>query len=92
MRIVDAQIHLWGNGLPSNMAHRQVTSFTTEEASRCRASCRLVVPDRSGAELVPNAAGPPRITRTCRHTGGPSVCSARMDALGPAELAPERDS
>src|SRR5712692_4556770 len=32
MRIVDAQIHLWGRGLPSNMAHRQVTSFTTEEA------------------------------------------------------------
>ena len=32
MRIEDAQIHLWGGGLPSNMAHRQVTSFTTEEA------------------------------------------------------------
>jgi len=32
MRIVDAQIHLWGSGLPSNMAHRQVTSFTTEGA------------------------------------------------------------
>src|SRR4029434_7699970 len=32
MRIVDAQMHLWGSGLPSNMAHRQVTSFTTEEA------------------------------------------------------------
>ena len=32
MRIVDAQIHLWGGGLPSNMAHRQVTSFTAEEA------------------------------------------------------------
>src|ERR671923_296678 len=32
MRIVDAQIHLWGSGLPSNMAHRQVTSFTTQEA------------------------------------------------------------
>ena len=32
MRIVDAQIHLWGNGLPSNIAHRQVTAFATEEA------------------------------------------------------------
>ena len=32
MRIADAQIHVWGSGLPSNMAHRQVTSFTTEEA------------------------------------------------------------
>ena len=32
MQIVDAQIHLWGAGLPSNAAHRQVTSFTTDEA------------------------------------------------------------
>lgn len=32
MRIVDAQIHIWGSGLPSNIAHRQVTAFTTEEA------------------------------------------------------------
>jgi hypothetical protein len=32
MQIVDAQIHIWGSGLPSNMAHRQVTSFTAEEA------------------------------------------------------------
>jgi predicted TIM-barrel fold metal-dependent hydrolase len=32
MRIIDAQIHLWGTGLPSNLAHRQVTAFTPEEA------------------------------------------------------------
>ena len=32
MQIVDAQIHLWGSGLPSNLAHRQVTAFTPEEA------------------------------------------------------------
>ena len=32
MQIVDAQIHLWGTGLPNNMAHWQVTSFTAEEA------------------------------------------------------------
>ena len=32
MRIVDAQIHLWGSGLPSNLSHRQVTSFTPQEA------------------------------------------------------------
>ena len=32
MRIVDAQIHTWGSGLPSNMSHRQVTHFTPEEA------------------------------------------------------------
>lgn len=32
MQIVDAQIHVWGSGLPSNQSHWQVTSFTTEEA------------------------------------------------------------
>ena len=32
MQIIDAQIHLWGAGLPSNLAHRQVTSFRAEEA------------------------------------------------------------
>jgi predicted TIM-barrel fold metal-dependent hydrolase len=32
MQIIDAQIHLWGTGLPSNLAHRQVTAFTAEEA------------------------------------------------------------
>ncbi|MBV8335065.1 MAG: hypothetical protein JO358_06380, partial [Alphaproteobacteria bacterium] len=32
MQIVDAQIHLWGSGLPSNPSHRQVTAFTPEEA------------------------------------------------------------
>lgn len=32
MQIVDAQIHLWGAGLPSNLSHRQVTHFTPEEA------------------------------------------------------------
>ena len=30
--IVDAQIHLWGTGLPSNASHWQVTHFTPEEA------------------------------------------------------------
>jgi len=32
MLIVDAQIHLWSGGPPSNRSHRQVTSFTTDEA------------------------------------------------------------
>ena len=32
MQIVDAQIHVWGSGLPSNLSHWQVTSFTTAEA------------------------------------------------------------
>ena len=32
VNIVDAQIHLWGSGLPSNPSHRQVTRFDAEEA------------------------------------------------------------
>jgi hypothetical protein len=32
MPIVDAQIHLWGTGLPNNPSHWQVTSFTPAEA------------------------------------------------------------
>jgi predicted TIM-barrel fold metal-dependent hydrolase len=32
MQIVDAQIHVWGTGLPSNLSHWQVTHFTVEEA------------------------------------------------------------
>src|SRR5262245_25578293 len=31
MQIIDAQIHLWGTGLPSNLSHRQVTHFTPEQ-------------------------------------------------------------
>lgn len=32
MEIVDAQIHIWSTGLPSNMAHWQITSFSAAEA------------------------------------------------------------
>ena len=31
MQIVDAQIHIWGSGLPVNAMHRQVTRFDTDE-------------------------------------------------------------
>src|SRR4051794_5289770 len=31
MKIVDAQIHLWHQNLPSNPAHRQITSWTAED-------------------------------------------------------------
>lgn len=32
MPIVDAQIHLWGQGPPTNKSHRQVNAFSAEEA------------------------------------------------------------
>jgi len=41
MQIVDAQIHLWGSGMPSNMAHRQVTSFSATEAIRLMDEARV---------------------------------------------------
>jgi len=44
MQIVDAQIHLWGTGLPSNLSHRQVTHFTAEEA--------IVQMDESGVDAA----------------------------------------
>ena len=34
MQIVDAQIHTWGVGLPSNLSHWQVTLFTPADAIR----------------------------------------------------------
>lgn len=32
MQIVDAQIHVWSGGKPTNPSHRQIESFTAEEA------------------------------------------------------------
>src|SRR5439155_5788113 len=34
MLIVDAQVHIWSAGPPTNAAHRQVTSYTAEECIR----------------------------------------------------------
>jgi predicted TIM-barrel fold metal-dependent hydrolase len=34
MLIVDAQVHIWGSGPPTNPNHRQVNSFTTDELLR----------------------------------------------------------
>ena len=31
MLIVDAQVHIWGSGKPTNAAHRQVSAFTKDE-------------------------------------------------------------
>jgi predicted TIM-barrel fold metal-dependent hydrolase len=44
MQIIDAQIHLWGTGLPSNLSHRQVTHFNPEEA--------IVLMDEGGVDAA----------------------------------------
>lgn len=31
MLIVDAQVHIWGQGLPTNPAHRQVSAFSKDD-------------------------------------------------------------
>lgn len=31
MLVVDAQVHIWGQGLPSNPAHRQISSFSHDD-------------------------------------------------------------
>src|SRR5919197_3146858 len=31
MLIVDAQVHIWGRGLPTNPAHRQISSFSQDD-------------------------------------------------------------
>ena len=31
MLIVDAQVHIWGNGMPTNPAHRQISAFTKDD-------------------------------------------------------------
>ena len=44
MQIIDAQIHLWASGLPSNQSHWQVTHFTAEEA--------IVLMDEGGVDAA----------------------------------------
>ena len=44
MQIVDAQIHTWGSGLPSNQSHIQVTHFTPAEA--------IALMDESGVDAA----------------------------------------
>src|SRR5437764_14438400 len=44
MQIVDAQIHTWGSGLPSNQSHIQVTHFTPAEA--------IVLMDEGGVDAA----------------------------------------
>ena len=31
MRVVDAQVHIWGQGIPGTMTHRQIDHFSAEE-------------------------------------------------------------
>ena len=63
MQIVDAQIHIWGTGLPNNKAHIQQTSFTAEQA--------IFLMDEAGVDLDHNSSTKlgPRIAPTGSHAG-----------------------
>ena len=39
MLIVDSQVHIWDKGIPTNPAHRQISSFTKDDLLQ-RNGCR----------------------------------------------------
>ena len=55
MLIVDAQVHIWSAGPPTNPSHRQVTSYTAEECIRdmdaAGVNACLLAPAGLGSEL-----------------------------------------
>ncbi len=34
MLIVDSQVHIWTSGIPTNPAHRQISSFTKDDLAQ----------------------------------------------------------
>ena len=64
MLIVDSQVHIWGQGLPTNPAHRQITSFSKDDLFFCEfifAKCREHgVHRRFGALLLSDEWAPLR--------------------------------
>ena len=64
MQIVDAQIHTWGQGLPSNQSHWPVTHFTPAEAIRL-----MDEGDVDAAVIHPPGWDPNLERRRCRRSG-----------------------
>lgn len=92
MQIIDAQIHLWGQGLPSNDAHWKVTSFTADQA--------LAMMDDAGvdAAVIHPPSWDPASTElafaaVCAHPGRFAILGdiPLTDPDGPARLAAWRD-
>src|SRR5207248_390879 len=76
MQIIDAQIHLWGAGLASNLSHRQVTAFTAEDAGVPIAALAT----DSLTELGRIAERHPGLRLTIDHLGGRGGTSTLKDA------------
>ena len=54
MLIVDSQVHIWGNNLPTNPAHRQITAYSVEDLLKEMEEAGVEALDRArrvGADL-----------------------------------------
>ena len=82
MQIVDAQIHLWGTGLPSIPVHRQVTHFTPDEA--------IVLMDEAGVNAAVISPPPwdPRSTELA--IGGVKNYPGRFAIMGSVPFDPPK--
>ena len=93
MLIVDAQVHIWSAGPPTNQAHRQVNSYSAEECIRDMDAagvdaCLLHPPgwDPNSGKISEEAAGPTMPEPICdprqfsaRQAGEP-VADRRLEA------------
>ncbi len=94
MLIVDAQVHIWSAGPPTNPSHRQVNSYTAEECIRDMDAagvnaCLLHPPgwdpnsgkiSEEAAAKYPNRFGNPR-QFPARQAGEP-LLDRRLEAAG----------
>jgi len=72
MLIVDAQVHIWSAGPPTNPSHRQVSSYTAEECIRDM--------DAAGVDaciLHPPGWDPRKTPRPNTRTGSPFSAISR---------------
>ena len=83
MLIVDAQVHIWSAGPPTNPSHRQVNSYTAEECIRDM--------DAAGVNAVPAAPAGlgPELGQDFRGGGGEISEPLRHPRQFPARQAGE---
>ena len=72
MLIVDSQIHIWENGLPTNPAHRQIPVYSKDDALRDM--------DAAGVDAAVLPSRPPGSIPTASPSWGISRSSARRAA------------
>ena len=84
MLIVDAQVHIWSAGPPTNAAHRQVTSYTAEECIRDMDAAGVnacLLTRRAGTPIPARSRRRPRQnTRTALRSSATSRSTSRRAA------------